>query len=33
MNGIDVHDYALEKPEAMTDALSEKLEITMWMLT
>ena len=26
MNGIDVHDYALEKPEAMTDALSEKLE-------
>ena len=26
MNGIDIHDYALEKPEAMTDALSEKLE-------
>ena len=26
MNGIDVHDYDLEKPEAMTDALSEKLE-------
>ena len=26
MNGIDIHEYALEKPAAMTDALSEKLE-------
>ena len=26
MNGIDIHDYALEKPAAMTDALSAKLE-------
>ena len=26
MNGIDIHDYALEKPEAMADAISAKLE-------
>lgn len=26
MNGIDIHDYSLEKPEAMTDAISAKLE-------
>lgn len=26
LNGIDIHDYALEKPEEMTDALSTKLE-------
>ena len=26
MNGIDIHDYALDKPEAMADAISAKLE-------
>lgn len=26
MNGIDIHDYSLDKPEAMTDAISAKLE-------
>ena len=26
MTGIDIHDYALDKPEAMADAISAKLE-------
>ncbi len=26
MNGIDIHNYALDKPEAMADAISAKLE-------
>ncbi len=26
MNGIDIHEYSLEKPEEMTDAISKKLE-------
>lgn len=26
MNGIDIHDYALDKPEAMADAIGAKLE-------
>lgn len=26
LNGIDIHEYALEKPEELTDALSQKLE-------
>lgn len=26
LNGIDIHEYALEKPEELTNALSQKLE-------